>query len=166
MNPVSIATLAKLFKIGSALVGMPSIVVLALYAVLMWRRRLADPVLDANFGPNPDAVLLMLQGLTQVVGSVATFVGAIAQIVLDMAAAAAGAGLMLAVTLWFVGRGLQAHAPWARWGGFALLMLALLVALVLALSFHGVGRLTMLALLAFTVLGLHALWVGPRALTP
>lgn len=166
MNPVSLATLATLFKCGGALVGTPSILVLVLYAVLMGHRRLADPVLDATFGPNPDAMLLMLQGLTQVVGSVATFVGAIAQIVLDMAAAAAGVGLLLAVTLWSIGRGLQAHAPWARWGGFALLMLALLAALVLALSFHGVGRLTMLAFLAFIVLGLHALWVGPRALAP
>ncbi|MFT3953779.1 MAG: hypothetical protein QM722_05105 [Piscinibacter sp.] len=164
MNPVSIAALAKLFKIGGALVGMPSIVVLALYAVLMWRRRLAAPAPETNVGDNPDALLLMLQGLTRVVVGVADLVGALAQFVLDVAAAAAGAGLVIAIVLWFTGRGLQAQATWARCSGFALLTLAMLAALLLALSFHGVGRIAMLALLAFTVLALHALWVGAPSL--
>lgn len=160
MNPVSITTLAKLFKISGALLGGPSIAVLALYAMLRWRRHLAGAIPETNFGDNPDAILLMLRGLTHVVGGIGNVIGAIAQWVLDMAAVASGGCLALAVVLWFTGSGLQAHASWARLSGFALLTLALLAALVLALSLRGSGSVVVLALAAFMVLGLHGLWAG------
>lgn len=162
MNPVSVASLASLFKIGGALVGLPSIVVLVLYGLHTLRRRLATPTPEANFGENPDGVLLVLQGMTKVIGTAAEVAGSIAQIVFDAATIAAGAGLVLAIVCWVTGRGLQVDATWARVSASLVLLLATLVALVLALSLRGVARLPMFALVVFGAMALHALWGGAR----
>ena len=160
MNPVSIGLLSRMFTIGGFVLGLPSLAVLAFYAVHLLRRLVAAPTVETQFGDNPDAVMRLLQGLSQGIGAVAHLAGSIAQWVLDIAAEAAGAGLLLAVACWFTGRGLQAHATWARASASLVLGLTVLVALLLALSLRGLGRVPMLALVVFGVLGIHALWVG------
>lgn len=164
MNPISVALLASVFKFGGAAVGLPSLVVLVLYAIHTVRQRLAAPTPETNFGDNPDGVLLVLKGMSQVIGTAANLAGSIAQIVFDMAAAAAGAGLVLAITCWLTGRGLQADATWARITASMLLAGVVLVALVLALSLGGIGRLAPLAVIVLGALALHALWFGARTI--
>jgi len=48
---------------------------------------------------------------------------------------------------------------------YAVHLLRQRLATLLALSFRGLGRLPMLALVVFGVLGLHALWVGAPPMT-
>lgn len=162
MNPISVATLACVFKIGGAVAGLPSLAVLAFYAVHTVRQRLAAPPAETHFGDNPDAVLRVLKGMSKVIGTAAHIVGSLAQIALDIAALAAGAGLVLAITCWLTGRGLQADATWARVSASVLLAVVVLLALLLALSMRGFGRLPPFALLVLGALGLHALWSGAR----
>lgn len=164
MNPVSLAGLARLFSVGGAALGLPALAYLVLYAGLVLHQRWHRPAPATAFGPNPDAVLTVLQGLTQVVGGAARLAGSLAQVVLDMAAAAAGVAFVLGLAAWLTGRGLQAQAGWARVSGGALLAVLLLAALVATLSLRGTGRLVMAGLVVFAVLGLQALWAGPRPL--
>lgn len=162
MNPISIATLARLFRIAGLLVGLPSLAWLVLCAGLLLQLPGEAPPPAPAFGTSPDGVLVLLQGLAQGIGAVAQAVGAIARIVLDLAAVAAGIGLLAGLASWFTGRGLQRRARWAPAGAAALLGLQLLAALLLALAGGGGFRLAMLALAALGVLGLHALWADAR----
>jgi hypothetical protein len=162
MNPLTVATLASVFKVGGAVLGVPSLAVLALYTLHAVRQRLAAPPSETDFGDNPDAVLLVLKGLSRAVGNAAHIAGSLAQLVLDAAALAAGAGLVLALVCWGTGRGLQADATWARLSACTLLLLGVLVALLLALSLRGVARVPMFALVVLGGLALHAVWAGVR----
>jgi hypothetical protein len=162
MNPISVALLASVFKLGGAAVGLPSMTVLVLYAVHTVKQRFATPTPETNFGDNPDGVLLVLKGMSQVIGTTASFIGALAQIVFDMAAFAAGAGLLVAVACWFTGRGLQADAISARVSASVMLTVGVLLALVFVLSLRGAGRLLPLALAVLGAFALHALWFGAR----
>lgn len=161
MNPVTVPLLARLFQIAGGVLGLPSLGVLVLYAVHRLQGWLAAPAPVRSEGG--EGLLGLFQGAMAVVQGVAGLLGAIADIVLTMAALAAAVGLVLALACWCTGRGLRRHAGWARVGGSALLVLAGLAALLLALSLGGVGRLLLLAPLLFCGLGLQALWVGAAA---
>ncbi|MBX3605401.1 MAG: hypothetical protein KF788_09020 [Piscinibacter sp.] len=160
MNPVSRATLARAFTIGGVVVAMPSLAMLAFYAVHTLRQRHAPLPPDAGFGDRPDGVLGALQGTLEVLDGAARLAGALAQIVLDAAALAATAGCLLACACWVIGRGLRRRAVWARVGAGLMLVFMVLVACALALSMSGIGRLPGLALVVLGALGLHLLWTG------
>ncbi len=166
MNPVSVSALASVFTIGGALVGLPSLATLVAYGLITLYQRLSPLPRPSGFGTNPDAVLLVLQGITQVIGGLARLLGSLAQLVLDLAAVAAGASFAFGLLCWWIGRGLHAHATWARFGAGALLTVLLLVAGLLALSSGGPRRLVPMLIVVVAALGLHALWVGERALAP
>jgi hypothetical protein len=163
MNPVSMTMLAGLFTWAGAAVGVPSAVVLVLYGL---QRAFAagggagDRGEGAGFGSNPDALLLMLKGLSTAIAAIAAAVGSVAQFVFNVLAMAAVAGLVVAALCWFTGRGLAAQAAWARVSAAAMLTLVLLPALLLALSAGSGVRLTMVALAGFCLLALHTLWAG------
>lgn len=160
MNPVSIPLLASLFTVGGVLLSLPSLVVLIGAAAFLLTQRFAAPAGETRFGDNPDALLLMLQGITQAISGLASLVGTLAQIVIQMAAVIAGAGLVLGLTCWFIGRGLGAEALWARFAAAAVLTLVTLAAALLALSVSGMSRMAMAVVVVIAVLGLHALWLG------
>jgi hypothetical protein len=162
MNPIAVPMLATVFKVAGAALGLPSLAVLVLYAVHTLKQRLAAAPAETDFGDNPDAVLWVLNGMTQVIGTAANIAGSIAQIVFDIAAFGAGAGLVLAIACWFTGRGLHADATWARVSASVLLTVVMLVALLFALSVRGIGRLPLFGLVMLGALGLHALWFGAR----
>jgi len=163
MNPISMTMLASLFTWAGALVGAPSTVVLVLYG--LYRavgagRDASDRATSAEFGSNPDAILLMLKGVSTVIASIASAVGSAAQFVFNVLATVAVAGLVVATLCWFTGRGLAAQAAWARVGAGAMLTLVLLPSLLLALSVGSGVRLSMVALTAFCLFALHTVWAG------
>lgn len=166
MNPLTLAGLATAFKVVSWLAGLPSMAMLLFYAFHTLRQRAATAAPATDFGPNPDAILLILKATTEVLGAAGRVLEAVGQIVLDLFAAAAGVGLVVALVCWGIGHGLQAQAAWARWSAFVLLSLLLLVTLVGALSLRDVGRVAMLAIVTLCVLALHTLWTGHGALHP
>ncbi|WP_156391802.1 MULTISPECIES: hypothetical protein [unclassified Roseateles] len=162
MNPISMAMLASLFTWAGALVGAPSTVVLVLYGLYRAVGAGGDAserATGAGFGSNPDAILLMLKGVSTVIASIASAVGSAAQFVFNVLAMAAVAGLVVAALCWFTGRGLAAQAAWARVSAGAMFTL-LLPSLLLALSAGSGLRLPMVALAVFCLLALHTLWAG------
>ncbi len=160
MNPISISLLATLFATVGALVGIPSIAVLAFYVFHQVTKPNGSATVATDFGSQPDAILLMLKGLTQALGTLAGVAGTAAQFLFNAMAVVATLTLVLATALWFTGRGLGAHAPWARLSAGVLLSLALLPSLLLALSLHGFGRLVVLVWAALCLFALHTVWVG------
>ena len=161
-NPVTLSALATTFVAMGALLGLPSLTVLVLYAVKTVHDRLSTAPAGLAIGDNPDALLLMLAGLVKAFGLLARLV----DFVFDVLAVGAAVGLLLGVALWLTGRGLQAHAAWARASGGVLLVLTLLPSLLLALSMQGSGRLVMLLLVVGCALGLQLLWSWPLSAPP
>lgn len=161
MNPVSLPALATSFSVAGALLGLPSLSVLVLYAVKVMHDRLAAAPSDLQIGSNPDALMWMLAGMVKAFGLLARLL----DFVFGLLAIGAAFGFVLGLALWLTGRGLQGNAPWARISAGVLLALTMLPSLLLALSMQGSGRLVMLLLVAGCALGLHALWAAPaRAL--
>lgn len=167
MNPITIQTLAAGFTAAGLALGLPSFAVLLLWTVNAIRIRLsADASASTNFGDNPDAILLMLKGITETLGAFGRFAGLLGQFLFTGLAVIATVGLILALACWFTGRGLNTHANWARISAFVLLALTMLPSLLLALSFHNIGRVLMLAIITLCAFGLHALWTGYTPQTP
>ncbi len=159
MNPISISSLATLFTTAGVLIGIPSITVLVSY-VFYRVMSSGKSAASTDFGSNPDALLLILKGISTVLGFVADLVGSVAQFIFNALAIAAIAGLVFAVLCWLTGRGLSAQATWARVSAGVLLTLVLLLSLLLALSLHDVARLIMLALVGLCLFALHTVWTG------
>ena len=165
MNPLSISTLATGFSVLGAVIGLPSVAVLLLRLVNRVRPS-AESTSGPNFGKNPDALLLLLKGISETVGAIGRVSGFLGQILLNALSLVATVGVILAFTFWFTGRGLHAHAQWARLSGFIVLGLALLSSLLLALSLPLMPRVLMLAVAILCVFGLHTLWAGYSTLAP
>lgn len=160
MNPLTLQGLVTGFIATSIAMGLPSIATLLLYVGYQIRNRLSTPTTEPNFGDNPDAILLMLKGMTQAIGFLGRAAGTLGQIAMNFLAGVSAVALVLALALWFTGRGLQAEANWARISAFILLLLALLPSLLLALSLQSIGRLLMITVIVLCALGMHVLWMG------
>lgn len=158
MNPIPLSSLATAFHVTGTLIGIPSLAVLLLYAINEIRIRLSSTPSITNFGDHPDALLSVLRVMTETVSALSRFAGAIGQFLFNGLAMAAGVGLLLAIAMWLTSKGLQANENWARVSAFALLLLALLPALLLALSLQNLPRLVMLLIVAICALGMHALF--------
>jgi len=161
MNPITIPTLATGFTVTGVVLGLPSIAVLLLCAVNAFRNQLnTGASASSDFGKSPDALLLMLKGMTEAIGALGRLFGSLGQLLLGGLAIIAGVGLVLAIGCWFTGRGLHVHAHWARVSACILILLAMLPSCVLASSLHNVGRALMSLIVILCMLGLHALWTG------
>lgn len=162
MNPVSISLLASLFSWAGALLGIPSAAVLLLYLLhkIAATGGPGGSAASTDFGSNPDALMLMLKGLSQTIGALAGLAASAAQFLFNALAVAALAGLGLAIVCWLTGRGLAAQAPGARFSAGALLTLVLLPSVLLALSVHNMARLIMLTAVGFCLLALHTVYAG------
>jgi hypothetical protein len=160
-NPLTISTLATSFSVIGITLGAPSLTVLVLYVINAIRLRLTSGTSSStNFGENPDAILLMLKGITETVGALGRFAGSLGQFIFNGLAVLSVVGLLFGIACWFTGRGLSANAHWARVSAFILIALAMLPSLLLALSLHNVGRVLMLAILTLCAFGIHTLWTG------
>jgi len=163
MNPISMALVASLFTWAGALIGAPSMVALVLcglHRALGAGSDASSRATGTDFGSNPDAILLMLKGITASIGAVARVLGSAAQFVFNALVIGAVVGLVFAALCWFTGRGLASQAAWARFSAAALLALLLLPSLLLALSVGSGARLFMAALAAFCLCALHTVWAG------
>ncbi len=167
MNPIDIETLATALQVASVVVGGPSLVAVVVGAVVVLRGRgAARGTAQSNgrtatdFGPNPDAILLMLQGMTKAAGALGRVGGALGRLLVRGLAIVGVFGLVLAGACWSTGAGLAEHAAWAPLAAGVLIVLALVPAAVLTLLLRGLFRVLALALLVVCVLGLHALWGG------
>lgn len=160
MNPITIGGLATAFKVTAWMAGAPSLAMLLFYGFHTLQQRAATAPPAGSFGDNPDALMLILQGTVKVLETVGKAAAALEQIVFDILAAAAAAGLVVAIVCGLIGHGLQSQAAWARWSALVMLLLLLLVSLLGVLSMRDVGRVTMLVIVTLSALGLHALWGG------
>ncbi len=167
MNSINVQTLATGFSAISVALGIPSFAVLLLWVINLIRTRLtAGTPSSTDFGSNPDALLLMLKGMTKVIGALGRIFEPLGKFLLNGLALVACVGLVLAIACWFTGRGLHAHANWARVSAFVLLVLAMLPSLLLALSTLNLVRVGMLAIVVLCFCGLHALGTGYTPPTP
>lgn len=166
MNPLTIPLLATGLSVLGVVLGVPSATVLVLYGINALRLRGSSRPAGSGFGDNPDAVLLVLKGMTETLGFFARIFGSLGQVLLNALALLATLGLVVAVLFWFTGRGLNSQAAWARLTAFLLLGLTLPPTILLTLSVSYFGRVIFLALALLCALGLHALWIGYGPPTP
>jgi hypothetical protein len=162
MNP-HVVTLANSFYVGAALVGVPSLVITAWYAVFRFRLWMTPPTPTAdsfNSIKNPDAVLLVLGGMARGIGAAANFLGSLGQGIFALFAVLGSVGLVLSITLFFTARGLHAHAAWARGMGGVLMTLVLLIALLSLTVLRGPLMLLSMSVAAASGYALWTLWRG------
>ena len=160
MNPITIGGLATAFRITGWAAGLPSLAMLLFYAWHMARQQAATPTPPSTFPENSDGLMLILKGTVKVLETAGTVATALEQMVYNILAGAAMAGLVTAIVCAAVGHGLRAEAGWARWCAFAVLLLLLAVTLLGTLSLSDAGRAVMLAAALLSGFLLHALWVG------
>ena len=156
MNPITLPALSLAFRISGALLCLPSLAVLAMYAAKLVSVGMVASSGGTDFGSNPDAILLLLSGMVKLFTGLAWLVDRL----FDLLALAAAVGLVLGLVLWCTGTGLRRGAAWARFSAGLLLALLLLVAVLLALSQVGGGRVLMLVLAAASGMALQVSWRG------
>lgn len=161
MNPISLHTVATGLSVVGVVLTIPSSVVLMLWAINAVRQFVGlEAPAKTNFGGNPDAILLMLKGIREIVGALESFTESVGQFIFNGLSLLALLGLVVGAACWVTGRGLQSNAHWARVAAFILITLTLLPSLLIALSLHNGGRLLMFGFVTVLALGLHALWMG------
>ena len=158
--PPSLGAVANAFYLAAAGLGLPSASLLLLYALYQVQRWLAPASPTTSFPKNPDAILMMLQGMTRVIGGASTALSRAAQFIFEGAAVVSTFALVLAALFFVIGRGLHDHQTWARGlaGAFAGTLLVVTVLLVTTLR----GPLLLLsAILAVASFGaVWSLWRG------
>jgi Ca2+/Na+ antiporter len=132
----------------------------------MGRRLARPPTGDMNVGSNPDAILLILKGIAKAFGVLGRIGGAVEGFVVSVLAALAAFGLVFGVACWFIGRGLQSEASWARISAFVLIVLAIVPAMLFALSANNIGRAVLFGVVVLCGIALYTLWNGYAPQTP
>ena len=154
MTP-QISYVANAFYAAAAVLGLPSLlgtVFSIVFGIRLWL--LPSPSASAPV-KNPDAIIMILEGITRVVGAGAGFFGAVGKMMVGVVAVVSVVALILAVTFFYTGRGLHAHQGWAR-GMAGVLLAGLLLFSLLALVSV---RMPVQVLPALFVIGtIYALW--------
>lgn len=159
MNGIPITIVAEIFCGAGALLTMASAVALTLYGIFRWRTAFATSH-AVSAVKNPDAVLLLLEGISRAILAIAALVGMVGRVVLAGMTVVATLVLLFGISLFLVGQSLQAHAGWARIMAAVLVALIELPAMLGTLSLRGSPR-YVAAFIAFTgALILHSLWNG------
>jgi hypothetical protein len=161
MNP-SITAVANGFYALAALLGVPSLCVTLLYACYRVRLWMAPTPAESSLDQvkNPDAILMMLQGIAKTVGAIAGGLGSLGKFIFGVMASVSVVTLCLAVLFFFVGRGLHAHENWARIVAGLLATFSLLVALLSCLTFRGPLLVFSFGLAGMSGSALWTLWEG------
>lgn len=160
--PPNTATIANAFHVVATLLGVPSLAATLLYGffrVKLWLSPLPEGS-SIDGVKNPDAILLILGGMTRAMGAVAGVLGGVSQFVFGILAAIAGVMLVFSVTLFLTGRGLHAHQDWARIVGGLLMAVVLLGSLLSLVALRGPLAVAALGLMAASVYALLGLWRG------
>ena len=146
----------------AALLGVPSLCVTLLYACYRIRLWMAPAPAESSLDSvkNPDAILMMLQGIAKTVGAVAGGLGSVGKFIFGVMASVSVVMLCLGVVFFFVGRGLHAHESWARIVAGLLATFSLLVALLSCLTFRGSLLVFALGLAGASGYAIWTLWKG------
>jgi hypothetical protein len=159
----NIAILANAFYGWAALLGIPSLLGTLYFGFVSLQLYLATPT------PRPvapveasNSALALLDLATRTISGIFGFLGAVGDAVARGLAVASILMLCVSATLYFIGRGLYAHAGWARGAAGLVLFVLLCVALLMALSAGPKGLSSLIGLLlAFcSGWGLWTLWRG------
>lgn len=159
MNP-HILHIANTFFIAAALLALPSLAALILFAIFQVKLRIAPARSASPPVKNPDAILMIILGMAKVFGAIVDGVGSAGRKILNIIAIAAAVGLLLAAGLFLTARGMLARQPWARGVAGSIVVLLLLVSLVSLLSRKGGGRLMPGLFVAGSLYALRELWIG------
>lgn len=155
MNP-QLFHLGSAFYIAAAIIGLPAVVFLLFDGVRRLRAKFS-PKIDSSFPvKNPDAILLMLGGITKGVTTLASIMGFFGSILANVLVVASVAALGSSTILFFTARGLQAGQMWARVvaGVIAAGLLAIALIAIASPTARQKGRIILPLLL-----GLVSLWV-------
>jgi hypothetical protein len=157
MNP-HVTVLANTFYTVAAVLGIPSLSVTLLY--VCYRVQLWITPSPSSFArvKNPDGVLLILEGMTRTVGTLASVLGFLGKFVFGGLAIVSIVILILAMTLFFIGRGLHAHQGWARVVASLLMIVSLLTSCLCVTSIRGPWLVLSFSIAATSVYALWILW--------
>ena len=150
--------LANAFYVVAAALGLPSLLGI-LFSIVFGVRLWLMPTPPANAPvKNPDAILMILEGITRAVGLGAGFLSGIGKVMVVVIGAVSVVAFILAVVFFHTGRGLIAHQAWARGTGMVMLGGILLVSLGALLSMRMPMRLLPALFAAITCYALWTLW--------
>ncbi len=155
-----ITLLANSFFIAAAILGLPALAVLIIYSCYRVRVWLVPPPPPSARVKNPDAILLILEGMTRTIGAVSNVLGFFGKFVFAALAILSAGALLLAVALFFTGRGLHAQQEWARISATVIAAGVTLWGLASATAFRGFWLLLSLTLTAVGLYALRILWLG------
>ena len=158
--PLNLSAVANAFYVAAASLGLPSSVALLVYAFYRVQLWVTPTPAGNQFPKNPDAILLILQGMTRAIGGIAGALGRVGQFLFNGVAVISVFALVLAVVLFLTGRGLHAHQGWAR--GLAGLITGgvLLISLLSLTALRGPLLLLSVGLAAASGYAVCAVWRG------
>ena len=157
---MQISSIANAFYVIAAMLGLPSLLGL-LFSIVFGIRLWLLPVPSASAPTkNPDAIILMLEGITRAVGFGAGIISGLGKMAVTVISAVSIVALIFAVMFYYAGRGLHAHSVWARGGAAMLLAIMLLFWLGALLSLRMPIRLLPAMFAAATISALWTLWKG------
>jgi hypothetical protein len=161
MTP-QITLVANGFYALAGLLGIPSLCVTLLYACYRVRLWMAPAPAESSLDSvkNPDAILMILQGIAKTVGAIAGELGSLGKFIFGVMASVSVVVLCLGVVFFFVGRGLHAHENWARIAAGLLATFSLLVGLLSCLTFRGPFLVFGLGLAGMSAYAIWTLWKG------
>lgn len=162
MHP-EIAHVAAAFHLGAAILLLPSLAGLVFSTVLAIQLR-RTPVSSLSAPThNPDAVILILEGMTRVASTLGRLAGFAGKLLVVVVAAVSVLALILAAVLYATGNGLLARQDWARGTAAVVTAGVLLWSLGALLAARGPWRVLAVAPAAGTLYALAALWNGYAA---
>jgi len=133
MNP-HLPIVVNAFYGAAAALALPSIPGFLYFGWAALRMRWLTPAPPAGAAANTDSMIGLIETGARVFGSVFRIIGAAGEWLTTVLAAAFFLGLLLAGGLFFTGRGIQAHAGWARAIASLVVFALLLTSLVAMLA--------------------------------
>jgi hypothetical protein len=158
-----IPIVANAFYTLALLLGLPSLVASLYFGFAVLRMYLASPAPRPNASAESSSVIITaVDVITRTASVVFGFLGAVGEGIARVATAVSVFVLLISLTLFITGRGLHAHAAWARWVAGLAMFLVLLVSAMLTLSAgpKGLGSLIALTITSCSLYALWALWRG------
>ena len=154
--PPDIGVLPLAFTIAAIVAGCAAIAGLFLAIALYLPSSRKTPPVAPLPTRNPDAILLMLQGMTHVATAAGRLFGVLGRVAAIALAVLSLASLAFAALLLATGRGLDAHEDWARVTAVVVSTAVTVGSSGLVLSTRGWWRVLMLLLVAGAIYALVA----------
>lgn len=140
MPTIPLTALPMVFQVSAALLATPCVALIVAYLLMRLRGAPAPTPGVTDSVSNPDAILLILDGMQRSLVAASGFFGGLGRAFLTFLAVLSTFGLAAAALLWLTGRGLQQGAGWAKPVALTLAVLFTLVGPLVALSTAGLLR--------------------------